>query len=718
MNNKKHELQSYACYGAGIHLADLEITEQGLFIKKRDLYTNAWGKLQGPTDTTDLLGVSLQQLWQCVVEQKDLDLVNSEEILLGTDYQYSRYLKVTGDVKGKITEGWIWASRKAKFPVDLVTVAEKIIALIIPGRNQGFVVVKPGYEKLTPLKEWQEDYISPAEFGVDFKGTSLVAMRDGVKLATDVYLPAKVAENAKIPAILIRTPYGKGGGVETWIGFVKRGYALVIQDVRGREDSEGAWIPFVNEIDDGGDTVEWVARQKWCDGQVGMIGGSYLGYVQWAAAASGTPHLKALVSLVTAGSPFVDMPRRGGTYQSGVLSWAAMVAEKRTNFQALERDDWEEILAHRPLKDIPRKAFGKDLYFWDQWMQHPHNDEFWQRADYTLQGEKIDIPSLLVSGWYDDNGMGTTQAWEMNQNNKRKNQRLILGPWLHKSNSTRVINEVEFGNNALRYDLDLLYLQWFDRFLKGIVNGVEQGNIVEYYVVGENQWRTDQEWPPHNVVLKRLYLDSHGDARTSQGKGTLTREIPQNKEEDPFIYDPTNPCPYLIDVSENECSVPDNYNKVEERDDVLVYTTPPLDQEVVIAGDVYAEFYASTSAPDTDWVVRLTDVDEKGNSIRLSDGIIRAKYRNSYQEENLLEPHSIAKYRIRMTRIANMFKKGHRIRVEITSSADKQSFPNSNTGNDPWEDVEVIIAIQKVHHGGKYQSFIELPIIAGELAIK
>ncbi|MBA4495586.1 CocE/NonD family hydrolase [Paenactinomyces guangxiensis] len=711
MEHGKPVGQVFSYYQSGIHTADIMFNSSGILHRRRDIETSNWTSW---SELSNHYEMPLAEIEKKLPEWNRINWQSGDDVFTSRGDHYQRYLKVEETVGGDQREAWVWALRKATNPVDLVIENGKVIAFMLFGREGGSVLVKPGCERLTPLKLWDDPRLSKAEYGVNHLGRHDVVTRDGIRLAADVWLPSGLPEGKKVPAILVRTPYGRRDeqlGGSRWLRFVNRGYALMIQDTRGREDSEGEWIPKVHEMNDGEDTLNWIARQSWSDGRVGMIGGSYLGYVQWAAAATGNPHLKAIVSYVTAGTPFVDLPRKGGTILSGLLAWTFMMAEQTMNSEALERDDWDEVLKIRPIKDIPQKVLGKEIPFWSEWMKHTDYDEFWARSDWSRHGDKVNVPSLLVSGWYDDNGMGTTEAWEMNEKHGREHLRMILGPWYHKANTTRDIHDIPFGNNAIRYDLDLLQLRWFDRFLKEIPNGVDQEARVEYYMVGENEWKKSTAWPPEEVEYTPFYFHSHGDANTSNGKGKLLSVCPGKQPPDTYIFHPDDPAPYLIDVSENECSVPENYREVELRDDVLVYTSEPLSEEMAIAGDIYAVLYVSSSARDTDFLVRLTDVDEQGNSIRLSDGIIRARYRHSFTRPEWLEPGSIEKIEIKMTKIANVFKKGHRIRVSVTSGAKNLAFPNHNTGNDPATDTEIVIATQRVYHDSKNASHIKLPVI-------
>lgn len=703
--------QRFAFYELGTHIADVIFSEDGVIHRKKNMETNEWLPFKKMEKEDISYRLPLLEIWSNLKELQNIDWNASDDIKLNNGFHYQRYLKFEGNVDGKKSEAWLWALMNKRFPVDLFIAGCDIIGFVLTKRDGCYILVKPGFEDVTILKYWKDILLSENTHGIKHIGMQHVTMRDGVKLATDVWLPADLKEGLKVPTILVRTPYGRFTMGEVELRFVRRGYALVAQDTRGREDSEGEWVPFIHEKEDGDDTLNWIAEQTWSDGNVGMIGGSYGGYVQWAAAASGNRHLKAIVSLVTAGSPFIDIPRKGGIVMSGALAWVFMMSQQRTDFNALSRDDWEEVLSIRPMKDIPAKALGKDIHFWNEWMKHPNNDCFWQKADWSLYGENISAASLIISGWYDDDGAGTTQAWEMVEKHGIENRRLILGPWYHQANSARQIHNIQFGNNSIRYDIDLLYLRWFDRFLKNIDNGVEKESRVQYYMVGENEWKESAKWPPEEVEYTNLYIHSSGNANTSLGDGYLNFEAQCSEKEDSYTFDPRHPAPYLIDVSENECSVPENYREVEMREDVLVYTSEPLKEDIVIAGDIYATLYASSSAKDTDWIVRLTEVDEEGNSIRLSDGIIRARYRNSFENPELLKPGKIEKYEIKMSKIANVFKKNHRIRVSVTSGAKNLAFPNHNTGNDPAADIEMVKAVQRVYHDEKNPSHVKLPVI-------
>lgn len=632
-----------------------------------------------------------------------------DEIITESGKRYSRHIQYKTIIEGVKKTSQVWARRFSMGIRDIITVDNEIIGIYQSNPNNAFIIVKDGFENLTPLIVWNRDDISKAEYKINNNGVNFVEMRDGVKLSTQVWLP-NTTDIKEFPCILVRTCYGRSDSYDK-IMFTERGYAVVIQDVRGREDSEGEWSPHYYERNDGDDTLTWIAKQEWCDGNIGMIGLSYLGNVQWHAASSGNKNLKALVSMVACGTPFRDVPRAGGTYLSGTLPWALAMRNKKADFSEMGKYNFDELFKIRPIIDIiPNALGGEHIKFIDDWMSREPEDEFWKELDWGRYKDNINVPIFYISGWYDDDGQGTSEGWEITSKRNIKNQKMILGPWLHAFNTTRDINGIEYSNNTIKYDLIVNCLRWFDRYLKYMNNGIDKECFVEYYQVGDNKWKKSEKWPPENSSITKMYMITKTKSNTSNGDGVLSFECGDDRV-DSYEYDPQNPAPYLIDVAQNEMSTPNNYKEVELRDDVLCYTSEILKDDLAIAGEISAIIYASSSALDTDWLVRLTDVDEKGNSYRLSDGILRAKYRKGFDKPEKLVPDEIYEFNIRMSKIANTFLKGHKIRVEITSSADNCSFPNHNTGDDLATDTEYVVASQKIYTGRKYNSHINLPII-------
>ena len=597
-----------------------------------------------------------------------------------------------------------YIQRGIKFPKDLFYDDDGIYSVVMCARDVTAVLVKKGRERETVLRDWEDVYPGSTEedgeyqpgpvYGVEAAGTFMVPTRDGEQLATDVYLPTGTKET-RFPTVLVRTPYGKGKDKDQYYRFLQRGYVVVVQDTRGREDSTGEWMPEHYEIEDGDDTLNWIAAQPFSDGQVSMTGGSYLGYVQWAAAASGNPHLKAMLSSVCAGSAFIDIPRRGGCFNS------------------------DEILDIRPLNQIPKQALGHEVPFLKKWLAHTDMDAFWERGNWSKRYQGGQVPALIMSGWFDDNGMGTTEALDLVQSWEKGTWKAVLGPWKHSGNAQYDLHALRLGDNALRYDMDILCMKWLEHFLKGVDNGIEKTAAVEYYTIGENQWKTAESWPVETSERKMFYLDG-GDIGLGQessangtgeacGRGVLIDVRPETSGADAYDYDPDHPSVHIIDMSENELEVPEEYTDEEKRADMLSYSTPVLTEPLTITGDMLAELYVSCDCPDTDFVVRVCDVDENGRSVKLADGVIGAKYRNGFDHPEYMEPGEIYKITIRTTKLSNTFLPGHRMRVTITSSAKNFIFPNSNT-KDGFNSKTRQKAHVTIYRGGEHASGIQIPI--------
>ena len=621
-----------------------------------------------------------------------------------------------------------YIQRGIKFPKDLFYDKEGIYSVVMCARDVTAVLVKKGRERETVLRDWEDVYPGSTEedgeyqpgpvYGVKAAGTFLVPTRDGEQLATDVYLPTGTKET-RFPTVLVRTPYGKGQDKDQYYRFLQRGYAVVVQDTRGREDSTGEWMPEYYEIEDGDDTLNWIAAQPFSDGQVSMTGGSYLGYVQWAAAASGNPHLKAMLSSVCAGSAFIDIPRRGGCFNSGMLAWAFMMTERRLRADLVAQDNWDEILDIRPLNQIPKQALGHEVPFLEKWLEHTDMDAFWERGNWSKRYKGGQVPALIMSGWFDDNGMGTTEALDLVQSWEKGTWKAVLGPWKHSGNAQYDLHALRLGDNALRYDMDILCMKWLEHFLKGVDNGIEKTPAVEYYTIGENQWKTAESWPVETSERKMFYLDG-GDIGLGQesgangtgeacGSGVLSDTLPKTSGAEDYVYDPDHPSVHIIDMSENELEVPEDYTDEEKRADMLSFSTPVLTEPLTVTGDMLAELYVSCDCPDTDFVVRVCDVDENGRSVKLADGVIGAKYRNGFDHPEYMEPDEIYKITIRTTKLSNTFLPGHRMRVTITSSAKNFIFPNSNT-KDGFNSKTRQKAHVTVYRGGEHASGIWMPI--------
>lgn len=639
-----------------------------------------------------------------------------ETVRAGAGVEFTRHRRLEDVVDGRPEVGQIWAHREQS-AVDVVTVDGAICAFVRAHRSGMEVLVRPGYEGLTPLVGYDDPLLSKPRYGINDLGTFLVPMRDGVRLATDVYLPEGIAPGTRLPAILVRTCYDRRRDRTRLMHWVNKGYAVVNQDVRGRSDSEGDLVPFYYERDDGSDTIDWIAAQSWSNGNVGMWGASYLGYVAVAAATSGNPHLKAVVDEVNVGSPFVDTVRRGGTLCSWpLLSWTlAQSVGQRTDFDVFNGISVspEQAVEARPVAEIPTQIIGRRSGPWDLWRQHPEYDDFWRNCTFTERGDAVSVPMFVISGWFDGDSAGVSETWRMLSTHDVPHRKIWLGPWEHQPNRARDLMGVHFSNDAVVYHYDIQVLRWFDRFLKGIPNGIDQEPRAAYYLMGENRWLHSEDWPPEASALLPFYLASGGRANSRLGDGRLAGPAlpgPCGRDGDaPFDqyrYDPRDP---IVDGGERE---PENLRGIELRSDMLVYTSEPLTEPLAIAGELSARIYASSTGQDTDWAVWVSDVHPNGDSIRLSQYILRALYRNGLDAPAPLTPGSIERYDIFLPNVAHVFEAGHRVRVSIGSSSKMVSFPNPNTGDHPYAEVRPVPVTQTIYHSEQYPSAVQLPVLS------
>lgn len=640
-----------------------------------------------------------------------------ETVTVKDDVRYNRYLEFHGDVNGKPATGQLWARRGAAPIIDVVTVDGQVVAFIMPGRISSEMLILDGYESVTPFTKYQDPMLSKAEYGIRPLGNQWVRTRDGVDLATEVFLPEGAQPGQKFPVIVVRTCYGKARDLSRCTHWVNRGYAFVTQDVRGRSDSDGELVPFYHEREDARDLFDWIVAQEWSDGNIGMWGASYLGYTTTAAATTGHPNLRTAISEVNVGSPFfMDTVRRGGAVCSWpLLCWTlGQSMSNRTDFEVFGgvTVNPKEVVHMRPLSEIPTQAIGKRSGPWDIWAQHYHYDEFWEHCDNTAHAQNVKVPMLIISGWHDGDALGVQETWRFLTQHDVPGRRIILGPWPHALNAFRDCLDTEYGDNAIDYDFDTRTIRWFDRYLKDIANGEDDKPRATYYLGGEgaNEWRHSDNWNPAESTLTELFLDSDGSANSMHGNGRLLTAPVPGARLDSYVYDPDNV------ASGDGAFQPSVLNELQSRQDYLVYETSVLSEPVAVAGNLSARFYAASSAVDTDFFVTVSDVDEKGVARKISTNGIRAEFRNFPDEPSaLLTPGSVEPYELFLHFAGHVFQKGHRIRVDICSADYMTFFPNTNTGVDPFTDPEPVIATQQVHHGSERPSCVRLPVLYGTI---
>ncbi len=504
---------------------------------------------------------------------------------------------------------------------------------------------------------------------------------------------------------------------------------MVIQDVRGRFASEGEFNPQFQENHDGVDTIAWAVAQPWSRGIVGTFGGSYLGCTQWLAAREQPEALRAMAPMVTP----LDMSE-GEAYQGGAnvfhsLRWAVSIS--RDEIQRRVARGWvppeggvdldvNTVLAHLPLNDHP---LLHDLVpFWGDWLAHPTADAYWRTISPCTSYEQINAPALNISGWYDIFLWGTFQNYQGMRKlggtlHARQNQRLVIGPWSH-SNFTGSFPEREFGAAGSLGVLDLtgLQLRWFDHWLREVDNGVEQEPTVTLFVMGIDRWRTEADWPLPDTRYRPYYLHSAGHANTLHGDGTLSTETPEEELPDVYLSNPLRPVPTVggqVILPGGNAIGPRDQRAVELRDDVLVYSTPILDRPVEVIGPIELRLFVASSARDTDFTGKLVDVYPDGRAMILTEGILRARYRTSMTEPELLEPDAIYELRLDLWATANVFLPGHHIRLEVASSNFPRFGRNSNTGGEIASEAasHYQSAINRVFHNAEHPSRLILPII-------
>ena len=544
----------------------------------------------------------------------------------------------------------------------------------------------------------------------------MILMRDGTRLAADIQRPDRPG---KFPVILARTPYGKysKSAYEQAEYFAKRGYVYVNQDVRGRFDSEGEFKVLVHEAHDGYDTIAWLARQPWSDGNIGTFGGSYMAWDQLLAAEEQPPHLRAMVLQSTPPDIFLTAWWHGA-FNMNELFWCALV-DGRVN-QELSMYADPQIPLHLPVIDMDQVLGRKMDKTFRAWIRHDTFDAFWQKQSYQARLDRIQVPVLHIDGWYDMRDISATLE---NYNTlvagaataaARQNQRVIIGPWWHGQYEQRKWGDVDFGPDAA-IDRRALYLKWYDCHLENKNCGeVEKLPPLKIFMMGENRWRDEQTWPPQNAKPVPYYFHSKGQANTRNGDGFLSSAAPATEPPDHYSYDPKDPQTLSM---EPEDSLAADQRKPESRNDMLVFTSEPLKMPLRVSGRVTVKLWASSSARDTDWVARLIDVHPDGFAQRLSDTIVRASYRGlsaypqSQSDFAALTPGTIREYTLDLWDLANVFLPGHQVRVEITSAFMPLFSRNLNTGMNSLTSTEMKAAEQTIYHDPEHRSRIVLPVI-------
>jgi len=570
----------------------------------------------------------------------------------------------------------------------------------------------------------------------------LVSMRDGVKLSTDLYFPA--GADGRLPTILVRTPYNKNSGTANSLRFVGHGYVVVIQDVRGKYESEGEYTVSGPDTNDGYDMMGWIVQQPWSNGKIGTYGCSYLGENQVETAKLRHPAHSAMIPQAASGSLQYFGALRGGAFELASLTdWFLTQGSKvrpvlspngnRDGFLAATKlydlavktpkVDMRTALRGLPLIELLRRM-GAAPTEWEGFLTHEPLDPWWDPLGYIKEGHQFDTPALFVDSWYDYGPGDMLRLQDLvrrksTSERSRSNVFAVLGPTTHCAYERGAAEHTIVGSRDVgdaRFDFFGLYLRWFDHWLKGTDNGVTAMPRFQIYVMGRGEWRGEAEWPVARTQWIKYYLRSGGRANGRLGDGALSTTLPKVEPPDRFSYDPATPVPSLGGPDWG-ASNPDllpgamDQSGLEMRHDVLVYTTDALEQGVEVTGPIRLKLFVSSDARDTDFTAKLIDVYPDGRAFNVQEGIQRARYREGLDRKVWMEPGRIYPLEVGLEVTSNFFAPGHRIRVEVSSSNFPRFDRNLNTGGQNWNETEWKVAANQVHHDARNPSHLLLPVI-------
>jgi hypothetical protein len=584
----------------------------------------------------------------------------------------------------------------------------------------------------------------------------MMPMRDGVRLATDIYRPKG---NGNYPIIFSRTPYNfnswgdgeqKTRTAKRAFDYVKKGYAYVVQNERGRYFSEGEWDILGVPLTDGYDAFEWMKNQSWSNGKIGTLGCSSTAEWQMAVSALDHPSHAAMVPQgFGAGVGRVGaINEQGNWYRGGVeqmlfFSWLYGVEhdkfKPRIPNGATQEDliriarfydlapenpkvDMAKALNHLPIQDILKNINGKHEIF-DKMIRRKPNDPDWFKGGIYHDDKDIATPSFWFASWYDVSITPNISLFNHARNNSkdafiRDNQYLVIAPTLHcaftRATENTIVGERSVGDARLNYDEQIT--KWFDLWLKGASNDFKETTPrIQYYTMGSNQWQSAETWPPENTELISYYLNSNGNANSRFGDGTLSTRKAKKDTPDQFTYDPMTPVP---SYGGNVCCTGNavkggawDQQDMEARNDILVYTTEVLDHDTEVSGFINSKLYVSSDVKDTDVTIKLVDVYPDGSAFNLDETIQRVRYREGYEKEVFMEQGNVYEVNLTPLSTSNMFKKGHRIRIEISSSNFPRFARNLNTGGNNYDEKIGVTANNTIHHSAKYPSQIQIPIV-------
>ena len=594
-----------------------------------------------------------------------------------------------------------------------------------------------------------------AKYEVSVRRSIMVPMRDGLELSTDLYFPDGAGE--KLPVVLLRTPYDKN---EYWRSrrgaarfFAGQGYVVAVQDKRGKFESfKGEYAMYGGDGTDGYDTVDWLADQPWSTGKIGTYGCSYLGDVQMLQSKLRNSNLTAMIPQASGGSHGVvdGRYRYGGLFAGGAYEvafgfgwfWNSgnkiyygppehldasewFTTEAASYFEAeptLPEIEYQKAWWTLPIIDMIRSSDGP-LTDWEDLLANDFTSPYWSQFGYLGEDDRFDVPALFINSWYDYGARDIFHEFNLLQRNAesqraRDNQFIITSPATH-CGSERATEQTVIGERPLgdaRKDFWTIYVNWFDHWLKGIDNSVTDMPKVQYYLMGRNEWRSGNEWPLAETRFTKYYLHSDGRANSRYGSGILSTTAAGDQPPDRYTYDPGTPVPsrggqWCCLGTEHARAGSFDQSDIEMRHDVLVYSTPPLQEGIEVTGPIEALLYVSSTAKDTDFTAKLVDVYPDGSAYNIQEGILRSRYREGFDTKVWMQPDGIYELELDLFATSNYFGPGHRIRLEVSSSNFPRFDRNLNTGGNNYDESEWVVAEQTVHHSSDYRSYVVLPII-------
>jgi uncharacterized protein len=530
----------------------------------------------------------------------------------------------------------------------------------------------------------------------------MVTMEDGILLAADVYRPKS---KGKYPVILIRTPYDKTSKEHKYgtlaSVFASQGYVCIVQDTRGKFRSEGKFTPYINEASDGNDTVEWAGKAPWSNGNVAVFGFSYSGTCAWLAATQGNPHLKTIIPAFVSKDTYAAWFDKGVPYLKDMLCW---IAQNGTRERTKDYSDHiEKVISSLPVKDLDITISTHKFPAYRNFLENKKPNTFWENISANTSENALETPALIIEGWYDrfvQEGIN-----DFSENNKNK---LVIGPWGHIP--TQKFEEADFGKEASFIKSLPTILPWCDYWLNDDKKTPPEYDV-SYFVTGSNEWRTASRWPPENASFKKLSL-----SKSTTSDNILTEGASSKEFRNTFAYDPKNPMPSIgSDIIYGDDYIgPRKQDSLVLRDDVVVFASEPLEEDVTIAGPLKLVVHFSSSAPDTDIIAKISDKHPDGSSYHIQSGFIRTRHRDSLESPSFLEEGVVYAIEVPINSAAHTFKKGHSIQLLISSSDFPHHSRNLNTGADNEETSHYVSAKQTIFYGGDYDSHILLSVTSDQ----